>query len=149
MSIQVLPFPRFLSFSFPPSFSFLQVLTDSVHIRQLIHREKMTPSRHHAFLCSPDLERICIRANRLSLVRDHPTLHIVLEAAISVSCFTLQARHVHARFEFPGTLCPLQSQPVEVLKYVWSVFLGWVEADAPYMKSILECKSWSARVSWD
>ena len=49
----------------------------------------MTPSsRHRAFICSPDLERICIRANRLSLVRDHATLHIVLEE-ISHICFLL------------------------------------------------------------
>ena len=48
----------------------------------------MTPSsRHRMFIWSPNLERICIRANLLSLVQDHPTLHIVLEAAISVSCF--------------------------------------------------------------
>ena len=78
------PLPSLLlSLSFSPSF--LQVLTDSLHIRQLIHWKKKKKWR--AFICSPDLERICIRANRLSLVRDHQTLHIALEAAISVSCF--------------------------------------------------------------
>ena len=44
-------------------------------------------SRHRAFLRSRDLETICTRANWLSLVRDLPMLHMVLEAAIPVSCF--------------------------------------------------------------
>ena len=53
------------------------------------------------FVLSWDLVRICIRANYLSLVWDLPSSNM-LEAAISV--FALQARHVRARFECPGTL---------------------------------------------
>ena len=53
------------------------------------------------FVCSWALVRICIRANYLSLVRDLPSSNM-LAAAISVS--SLQARHVRARFECPGTL---------------------------------------------
>ena len=48
-----------------------------------------------------DLVRICIRANYLSQVRDLPSSNM-LQAAKSV--FTLQARHVRARFECSGTL---------------------------------------------
>ena len=95
----MLPFPPFLSsLSFSPSlslsFSLFPSLLPSSFNRLRVYssidslRKKKTPSsRHRAFICSPDLERICIRANRLWLVRDHPTLHIVLEATISVSCF--------------------------------------------------------------
>ena len=54
-----------------------------------------------AYLTKGDLVRICIRANYLSLVRDLPSSNM-LEAAILVSA--LQARHVRARFECPGTL---------------------------------------------
>ena len=80
-------------FLFLPSFSLFHSLLPSsfnrLHAYASIDspRKKMTPSSgHRAFICSPNLERICIHANRLLLVRDHPMLHIVLEAAISVSC---------------------------------------------------------------
>ena len=74
--------------SFLPSFSPSSCNKTFERARQLIHSEKITPSSHHcAFISLPDLKRICIHANRLSPVQDLPILHIVLEAAISVSRF--------------------------------------------------------------
>ena len=70
------------------SFPRLVLIHTSASIpRVLTHLERITrSSRHRAFLRSRDLERIYRRANWLSLVRDLPTLHMVLEAAIPVSC---------------------------------------------------------------
>ena len=76
-SLFPVPFPSFLPSSCNKTFE---------RARQLIHSERITRSScHGVFISSPDLERICIRANRLSLVQDLPMLHVVLEAAISVS----------------------------------------------------------------
>ena len=107
-SFSSFPFLFLLSFSLFPSLLPSSFNRLCAYLSIDSPRKKMTPSCHRVFICSPNLERICIRANRLLLVRDHPTLHIVLEAAISVSFFTLLARHVRARFKFPGTLHPLQ-----------------------------------------
>ena len=89
-------FPRLVHINMSASYSLFPVLflpsscnKTFERAHQLIHSEKKITrsSCHRAFLCSPDLERICIHANWLSLVRDLPMLHIVLEAAIPVSCF--------------------------------------------------------------
>ncbi len=99
-------YPSFPSVS--PSFSPSSCNETFMRAHQLIHSERIPHSSHHrAFISSPDLERICIRANQLSPVRDLPTLHIVLEAAISVYCFYSTA---HASFKVPDTLHPLNSQ---------------------------------------
>ena len=84
-------FPSFLpsvSPSFSPSISPSSCNKTFERARQLTHSERITRSScHHAFLHSRGLARICICANWLSLVRDLPTLNMVLEAAIPVSCF--------------------------------------------------------------
>ena len=106
-------FPSFflsISLSFSPS----SCNKTFERARQLTHSERITrSSRHHAFLRSWDLETICIRANWLSLVRDFPTLHMVLEAAIPVSCFysTGQTR-----------LCALRmSRYVASITFTWNI----------------------------
>ena len=100
--LQVLAFLP--SFSFFPSFlpSLLPSLRCNTFVGQM-HSEQQSRIQPLpcVFVLLWDLVTICIRANYLSQVRDLPSSNM-LEAAISV--FTLQARHVHACFECPGTL---------------------------------------------
>ena len=81
--------------------SFLPSLRCNTFVEQL-HSEQKSPIQPLpcVFVLLWDLVRICIRANYLSQVRDLPSSNM-LPAAISV--FTLQARHVRACFECPGT----------------------------------------------
>ena len=112
LSVAVPSFFLSLSFRSSPSFlpSFLPSLSlrCNTFVRQMHSEQKKSPIQPLpcVFVLLWDLVTICIRANYLSQVRDFPSSNM-LEAAISV--FTLQARHVRARFECPGTL-PSQYQ---------------------------------------
>ena len=83
------------------------------------------------FVCSWALVRICIRANYLSLVRDLPSSNI-LTAAISVS--SLQARHVRARFECPGTSPSHKMYKVFILHtvYIFNTLISLKQQECMY-----------------